>query len=235
MTNTGARRATRTAAAAAALWGAAIAFAAPVGAADIEVQVATVDGKKFTGTLYAGGQALPVDSGKAKLTVRNLDLKKRIAIAADLKVAEGKGTPPLRYLGVIEVLPGRGPVQVKAELVKDINLFCSGCHPSEKEPVQEGQIVRDLHSSGQELTGRYLAQVGKFNKEYIETKRKQGKERPPEPVVLEERVVIVNGKEVRKYFYTCESCHTVHWKTPWEKYARAAFTEKSTLCAGCHY
>ena len=235
MTNAGARRAARTAAAAAALWGAVTAFAAPAGAADIEVQVATVDGKKFTGTLYAGGQALPVDSGKAKLAVRNLDLRKRLAIAADLKVAEGKGKPPLRYVGLVEVFPGRGTVQVKAEPVKDMNVFCSGCHPSEKEPVKEGQIVRDLHASGRELTGRYLAQVGKFNKEYIEAKRKQGKERPPEPVVLEERVVIVNGKEVKKYFYTCESCHTLHWKTPWEKYARAAFTEKSTLCAGCHY
>ena len=221
--------------AAAALWCAAIALAAPVGAADIEVQVATVDGKKFTGTLYAGEQALPVDSGKAKLTVRNLD-EKRLAIAADLAVEQGGGKPPLRYVGVAEVFPRKGAtVQVKAAPVKDMNVFCSGCHPSEKEPVKEGQIVRDLHASGQELTGRYLAQVGKFNKEYIEKKRKEGKERPPEPVVLEERVVVVEGKEVRKFFYTCESCHTLHWKTPWEKYARAAFREKGTLCAGCHY
>ena len=235
MIDTGFARTTRIVVAAAALWGAAIAVAAPVGAADIEVQVATVDGKKFTGTLYAGEQALPVDSGKAKLTVRNLDQKKRLVIAADLAVAEGKGKPPLRYVGVVEVFPGRGTVQVKAEPVKDMNVFCSGCHPSEKEPVKEGQIVRDLHASGRELTGRYLAQVGKFNKEYIEKKRKEGKERPPEPVILEERVVVVAGKEVKKFFYTCESCHTLHWKTPWGKYARAAFQEKGTLCAGCHY
>jgi hypothetical protein len=234
MTDTGVTRATRVALAAAALWGVAIAFAAPVGAADIEVQVATVDGKKFTGTLYAGEQALPVDSGKPKLTVRNLADRKRLAIAADLAVAQGGGKPPLRYVGVTEVFPGRG-AQVKAERVKDMNALCSTCHPSEKEPVKEGQIVRDLHASGQELTGRYLAQVGKFNKEYIEKKRTEGKERPPEPVILEERIVIVNGKEVKKFFYTCESCHTIHWKTPWEKYARAAFQEKGTLCAGCHY
>ena len=234
MTDTGLTRTTRNVVAAVALWGAALAFAAPVGAADIEVQVATVDGKKFTGTLYAGEQALPVDSGKAKLTVRNLS-DKRLAIAADLAVAQGGGKPPLRYVGVVEVFPGRGTVQLKAEPVKDMNALCSGCHPSEKEPVKAGQIVRDLHASGLELTGRYFAQVGKFNKEYIEKKRKEGKERPPEPVVLEERVVIVAGKEVRKFFYTCESCHTLHWKTPWEKYSRAAFRDKGTLCAGCHY
>jgi len=156
-------------------------------------------------------------------------------IAVGLAVAEGGGKPPLRYVGVVEVFPGRGTVQLKAEPVKDMNAFCSGCHPSEKEPIKAGQIVRDLHASGLELTGRYFAQVGKFNKEYIEKKRKEGKERPPEPVVLEERVVIVAGKEVKKFFYTCESCHTLHWKTPWGKYARAAFLEKGTLCAGCHY
>jgi hypothetical protein len=255
MTEKGLGRATR---AAAALCVALAALASPARAADIEIQVSTADGKKFTGTLYAGDQVLPVDSGKAKQTVRNLDLKKRVAIAADLKVEDAKGKPPLRYLGVVEVIPGRGPVQLKAEPVKDIDQFCSGCHPSEKAPVQEtkpakdgtpvkeakpikqappvkeGQIVRDLHPSGKELTGRYLAQVGKF-KDYIEKKRKEGKERPPEPVVLDERIVIVDGKEVKKYFYTCESCHTLHWKTPWTKYARAAFSEKGTLCAGCHY
>jgi hypothetical protein len=255
MTEEGLRRATR---AAAALGIAVWAFASPARAADVEIQVSTADGKKFTGTLYAGEQVLPVESGKAKLTVRGLDLKKRIAVAADLRVDDTKGKPPLRYLAVVEVMPGRGPVQLKAEPVKDLDQFCSGCHPSEKAPVKEtkpvkdgkpvkeaqpvkeapavkeGQIVRDLHPSGQELKGRYLAQVGKF-KEYIEKKRKEGKERPPEPVVLEERIVIVDGKEVKKFYYTCESCHTLHWKTPWTKYARAAFSEKGTLCAGCHY
>ena len=71
--------------------------------------------------------------------------------------------------------------------------------------------------------------------EFIEKRRKESKERPPEPIVLEERLVKVNGKEVKKYFYTCESCHTLHWKTPWTKYSRAAFREMGTLCAGCHF
>ena len=225
---------TRIAVAAAALCVAVVVCAAAARAMDVEVQVATADGKKFTGTLYAGEQALPLDSGNARLRVRNLEDRKRVAIAADLKVAEEKGKPPLRYLGVIEVFPGRGPVQLTATPVKDVDLFCSGCHPSEKGPVKEGQIVRDVHASGKELTGRYLVQNGKF-KDYIEKKRKEGKERPPEPVLLEERIVIVSGKEVKKYYYTCESCHTLHWKTPWTKYARAAFSEKGTLCAGCHY
>jgi hypothetical protein len=231
---------TRISAVAAALCVAVGAFAAPVRAMDVEVQVSTADGKKFTGTLYAGEQVLPVDSGNAKLKVRNLEDRRRIAVAADLKVADEKGKPPLRYLGVVEVFPGRGPVQVTAQPVKDVDLFCSGCHPADKQPIKEGQIVRDVHYSGRELTGRYLVQNGKFNKEYIEKKRKEylekkSQERPPEPVLLEERIVIVDGKEVKKYFYTCESCHTLHWKTPWTKYARAAFSEKGTLCAGCHY
>jgi hypothetical protein len=225
---------TRVAVAAAALCVAVGAFAAPGRAMDVEIQVATADGKKFAGTLYAGEQALPVDSANAKLKVRNLEDRRRIAVAADLKVADEKGKPPLRYLGVVEVFPGRGPVQVTAQRVKDIDLFCSGCHPSDKQPIKEGQIVRDVHASGKELTGRYLVQNGKF-KEFIEKIRKEGKERPPEPVLLEERIVVVDGKEVKKYYSTCESCHTLHWKTPWTKYARAAFVDMGTLCAGCHY
>ena len=55
------------------------------------------------------------------------------------------------------------------------------------------------------------------------------------PMPLEERTVKIGGKEVKRTFYTCESCHTLHSTTPGGKYARAPFREKSDLCKICHF
>lgn len=212
-------------------------FAVPVwsSAADLEITVATADGKPFKGVLYAGEQMLPVASGNDKVLVRNL-VAERHAITADLKVAQGPGKPDLRYIGVTEGFPNKtkvGKITVKAQRVKDIEAFCKSCHPSAGEPVERGQIIRDIHVSGKELVPPYLTQTENF-KLYIENVRKAGKERPPEPIVVEERVVIVKGKEVKKYYFNCESCHTLHWKLPWTRYCRGSALERGILCAGCH-
>ena len=212
--------------------GATLAFAG-----DLEVKVVTADGKKIReGMIYASDQAVKIDPAGGKTIIRGIP-EQRTAVTVDARVGKAGGKDDVRYLGVEEGFPARGTpdaMTVTLKPVKDINAFCLGCHPSRGEPVKRGQIVRDIHASGKELSGRYLEQVPKFQ-EFIEKRRKESKERPPEPIVLEERLVKVDGKEVKKYFYTCESCHTLHWKTPWTKYARAAFREMGTLCAGCHF
>ena len=214
------------------LFGATLSFAG-----DLEVTVVAADGKKIReGVVYASDQAVKIGSAGGKTIIRGLP-EQRTAVTADVRVGKAGGKDDVRYVGVEEGFPARGTpdaVTVKVQPVKDINAFCSGCHPSRGEPVKRGQIVRDVHASGKELSGRHLAQVPKFL-EFIEKRRKESKERPPEPIVLEERLVKVDGKEVKKFFYTCESCHTLHWKTPWTKYSRAAFREMGTLCAGCHF
>lgn len=204
-------------------------------AADMEITVTTSDGKPFKGVVYAGEQMLSVESGKEKLLVRNLAAE-RHAVTADLKVAQAPGKPDLRYIGVTEGFPAKTGVKkvtIKAQPVKDIEVYCKSCHPSTGEPIKRGQIIRDIHVSGKELVPPYLTQTENF-KMYIDGVRKAGKERAPEPIVLEERVVIVKGKEIKKYFYNCESCHTLHWKLPWTKYCRASALERGILCAGCH-
>jgi len=213
-----------------------LAGAARAFAGDLEVTVVAADGKKIReGVVYASDKAVKIDGSGGKTIIRGIP-ELRTAVTADVRVGKG-GKDDVRYLGVEEGFPARGTpdaVTVTVKPVKDVNAFCSGCHPGRGEPIKRGQIERDVHASGKELTGRYLEQVPKFL-EFIEKRKKESKERPPEPIVLEERLVKVNGKEVKKYFYTCESCHTLHWKTPWTKYSRAAFREMGTLCAGCHF
>jgi len=206
-------------------------------AGDLEITVVAADGKTIReGVVYASDQAVRIESGGKKTVIRGI-VERRITVTADVRIGPRGGKDDLRYVGVVEAYPAKeipAAVTVTVERVKEINAFCLGCHPSAGEPVKEGQIPRDIHISGLELTGRYLEQVPKFLL-FIEKRRKESKERPPEPIVLEERLVKVNGKEVKKYFYTCESCHTLHWKTPWTKYSRAAFRDMGTLCAGCHF
>jgi len=214
------------------LLGATLAFAG-----DLEVTVVAADGKKIReGVVYASDQAVRIESGGGKVIIRGIP-EQRTALTADVRVGQKGGKDDARYVGVVEAFPTRGApaaVKVSVNRVEDMNAFCSGCHPGPNEPVKQGQIVRDIHSSGKEISGRHLEQVPKFLA-FIEKRRKESKDRPPEPIVLEERLVKVNGKEVKKYYYTCESCHTLHWKTPWTKYSRAAFKEMGTLCAGCHF
>lgn len=208
---------------------------APTPTGDLEVTVATADGKPFSGVLYAGEQALAVESGKERQVVRKLAVG-RTAVTADLKVGQGPGKPDLRYIGVAEGFPNKDQIRkvtVTAQPVKDIDAFCSRCHPYFGEPVQRGQIVRDIHVSNREMRPEHLAQLEKY-KVYVEKIRQEGKVRPPEPILVEERVVIVKGKEVVKTFFTCESCHTLHWKTPWRSYSRAVGLETGELCGGCH-
>ena len=199
-----------------------------------EITVVMVDGKKFaTCAVYARNRTFTIASAAEVSVAEGLPADQRIAITADAVV--GEGAAATRYVGVTETsLEPDAVKKVKVTLkpIKDIDSYCHGCHPMKKERFQEGQIIRDIHVTGKEIPGKYLERVRLQNTE-AERLRREGK--PANlPILLEERIVKVAGKEVRKYFYTCESCHTPHAVTPFRKYARAEYIEKSDLCIGCH-
>lgn len=202
---------------------------------DAEIAVALTDGKKFTTcTVYARDQVFQLTSADQKSLAKGLPADERVAFTADARV--GTGGSALRYVGTAEAtLEAGGVTNVKVALkpVKDIDLYCRECHPTKGQRIPRGQIMRDIHVSGKALEGRYLDQVKTHNTK-VEQLRKEGKP-ASEPILLEERIVKVAGKDVKKLFYTCESCHTPHAVTAFRKYARAEYLTKSDLCVGCHY
>jgi predicted CXXCH cytochrome family protein len=220
-------------------WGAAPALSAPEKPkGDVEVTVTVEGGKVFTScSVTAKGQQGAVTRPGEAVTLKGVTAG-RVAVTAEARIAEG-GAKPRRYLGVAEaaVEAGRkGTAKVTLRPVEDVDAFCLGCHPDSRDPkvkVQPGQIVKDIHVSNRVLGDKYLAQVKAYN-EKVARLEKEGKPHNV-PIVLEERTAVVNGKEVKQTFYTCESCHTLHQSTPWPKYARAPFRPESDLCVGCHY
>lgn len=206
---------------------------------DFEVTVVAADGKKFKAcTVYAHDQVVALGEsggpGIAKGIPAVLDAS--YAVTAEARIPQGAGKPDRRYIGVTEAMPeANKTVKVKVSLkpADNINDYCSTCHPGRGQRVRAGMIKRDVHPSDKPLFGRYREQVGKYNAN-VEKLRREGKP-SGELILLEERVVKEGGKEVRKEFYTCESCHTLHWLTPHGKYARGNFLESGDLCTGCHY
>jgi len=219
------------------LLGALLALAPAVAvAADLEVKVVVADGKPIkSGRLFVFDQTVELNDA-GTFPFRNLP-DKRVVAGVEAQVGQGLFRGSRRYVGVqsATLLPNK-PVSVTITIQPepDMNAFCSGCHPSRGQEIKPGQVMRDLHPSGKELSDKHLAQVKKYN-EKAELQRKQNLPNPVDPILLEERVVVVNGKELKKQFFTCESCHTVHLKTIWTKLARAGFVESSDLCLGCHY
>ena len=206
---------------------------------DLEITVVAADAKKFKEcTVYAHDQVVAFGESGGPLVAKGIPiiLDASYAVTADARVSQGAGKPDKRYVGVTEAMPvANQTVKVKVTLkpADDIDAYCAGCHPGRGQRAKAGQMKRDVHPSGKPLTGRYREQVAKYNAR-VEALRKEGKPHG-EPIILEERVVVEAGKEVRREFYTCESCHTLHWKTPHTKYARANFREQGDLCTGCHY
>jgi predicted CXXCH cytochrome family protein len=202
---------------------------------DAEITVVLADAMKFTScTVYAREQVFSPASADEKSLALRLPAEERIAFTADARV--GTGESVARYMGTAEASVDAGKtkkVKITLKPIKDIDSYCRECHPTKGQKIPRGQIVRDVHVSGKPLEGKYLDQVKAHNTK-AETLRKEGKP-ANEPILLEERIVKVAGKDVKKQFYTCESCHTLHAVTPFRKYARAEFLEKSDLCLGCHY
>ncbi len=202
---------------------------------DAEITVATADGRKFaTCTVYARNRSFQLATADEKSLATGLPAEERIAFTADARVGDGESA--VRYVGTAEASVDVGKIKkVKITLkpIKDIDSYCRECHPTKGQKITRGQIMRDLHVSGKPLEGRYLDQVKARNAK-VEQLRREGKP-ADEPILLEERIVKVAGKGVKKQFYTCESCHTLHLVTPFRKYARAEYSSKSDLCLGCHY
>lgn len=205
-------------------------------AGDLEITVAGVDGKEVaSGTLIVNDREIPLRAGGAYL-VKGLP-DRRIAVTAEGPAVRPEGKPATRFIGVSDVKTVKGKkvaVTVTLQPVTDINAYCSSCHPAVGEPAKPDTIFRDLHISGKELTARYLPQV-KAHNEMVAEQRKTKMPKARHPIPLEERLVTVGGKEVLRPFYTCESCHTMHLRTPWDKALRAPFLEANDLCVGCHY
>ena len=206
-------------------------------AGSLEISVKAPWGKAAPpGRLIVLDRELPIPAAGEKILVKDLP-DRRIAVSVDAQSVKAGAKGAVRYIGVGDVttVPSATvAVEVVVAEVKEIDPFCSGCHPAKGMPVKADQIVRDVHVTGKELTGKYLEQVQAHNKK-VQTKLKNKEPNPPLPIVLEERIVKVAGKEVKKQFFTCESCHTVHLKTPWLRYMRAGFERSNDLCVGCHY
>lgn len=192
-------------------------------------------------TVFAKERSVPAPAAGQEVLVAGVQVGKA-AVTVDAVVEEGGKKK--RLMGVTETTVVEGPPQnvaVKLAEVTAIDAFCLPCHPNPRDPkvkVKPGQIVRDIHSSGREYPekgrDRYLAQ-NKAHNERIARLEKEGKPHSY-AMPLDERVVkLKGGKEVTKYFYTCETCHTLHLSTPWVRYVRAAYRDKSDLCVGCHF
>ena len=202
---------------------------------DAEITVVLSDAKKFTTcTVFARQRSFTLAAPGEVSLAKDLPADERIAFTADARI--GAGDAAVRYVGVAEAsVDAAKTTKVKITLkpIKDIDSYCRECHPTKGQKIPRGQIMRDIHVSGKALEGKYLDQVKAHNAK-VEQLRKEGKP-SNEPIVLEPRIVKVAGKDVKKLFYTCESCHTLHAVTAFKKYARAEYLEKSDLCIGCHY
>lgn len=185
-------------------------------------------------TIYLHDRAQPLKKGKniflfEELTPRNY------AVTADATVKQGWLKPELRYVGVQEaaVMPGKtGEVTVTLVPVENMNDFCVRCHPDPDQPVPPGLIRRDLHVSGKILEKKYRERVKTYN-DRVAAQKEKGLPHH-QPIVLEERPVVENNRKIKKIFYTCESCHTLHWKTTPRSYTVAPYKEGNDLCNGCH-
>lgn len=205
----------------------------PVGKVEVKVEVSG-GGELQTCTLYLKERAVELAKGATTALLEEVP-QARYALAGDATVKTAAGEIK-RYVGIEPVAVGgnkTAKVTLKLDILTDMEAFCSGCHPGAGEPVEKGQIVRDIHVSGKVLEKKkHLDQVAKYNAQ-IELLIKGGKPHNL-PIVLEKRMVVEGGKEVEKEFFTCESCHTLHWERGSTSYARAPFRKSADLCQGCH-
>lgn len=210
--------------------------AQPEKTGNLEVNVVVEGGGSYAScALYLKDRTTLLDKGEKTFLFENVPAG-RYALTADAQVSQGWFKPKLRYLGVEDssvVYNKTGKATVTLRRVETVDDFCRGCHPDADQPKEPGQIVRDVHTSGKVLRDKSIAQVKKYN----ENIDKLVKEKKPHnlPIKLEEREVIEDGKKLKRIFYTCESCHTMHFETPYTSHAVAPFRDKADLCLGCHY
>jgi hypothetical protein len=193
-------------------------------------------------TVYAKTQTAAVAAAGQEILIAGVPVGKT-AVTVDAMVEEGAKKELKRHLGVAELTVVENEVGAAAVTlvpVPDVDAYCLGCHPNPRDPktkLKPGQIARDIHSSGREYPERGRDKYLSVNRAFNDKVAKLEKEGKPHSLrmPLEERIVKVGGKNVKKYFYTCETCHTLHQTTPWIRYARAAYRDSSDLCVGCHF
>lgn len=210
---------------------------------ELEVTVAVADGKSIkSGVIYAKTQQGRLEEAGKAVRISGVPTG-RIAVTVEAQISQGLFRGTKRYLGVVDTWVQESAVQkvaVSIAPVEIIDEFCLACHPSAQDPKFKpvpGVLVRDIHVSGREFpegkSAQYLAAVKQHN-DKVARLEKEGK--PHDSAMpLEERTVKVGGREVKRFFFTCESCHTLHLTTPGGKYARARFREKPDLCRSCHF
>lgn len=185
-------------------------------------------------TLFLKERAVELGKGATAATFDQVP-QARYGLGGEATVRTPSGAIK-RYVGVQEVsVIGNKTAKATLTLAEapEMDAFCSACHPGPKDPQKPGQVVRDLHVSGKVLgKQKYLDQVARYNAE-VERLVKEGKPHNL-PIVLEKRKVVEAGKTVEREFFTCESCHTVHWERGNTSYARAPFRKMADLCQGCH-
>ena len=184
-------------------------------------------------TLYLKEQRVDLASGAATHLFENVSTA-RHAVTADAMIgADLAGAK--RYVGVkvVNVAANRTTkATLSLEEAGSMEDYCRRCHPDANQLTEADQTARDLHYSGKPLEKKHLAQVDKYNAR-SEQLRKEGQPYNL-PIILEKRTVVEGGKTIERLFYTCESCHTLHWTRDEEKYTRALFRRKGNLCRGCH-
>ena len=211
----------------------------PVPRGNLEITVVAPEGVKLQNcTVNVRDQVLLFGESQGPQTAKGVPAipDELVAVTAEARSAQDAGKPALRFVGVAEAMPEAGKtvkVAVTLKRTDDINQFCLDCHPGKGQRAKPGQIPRDAHASGKPLEGRHRQQVRIYN-EKVDRLIKEGKPHG-EQIILEERIVKVGAKEVKKDFFTCESCHTLHKTTPNPGYIRAPYIETSDLCKGCHF
>lgn len=216
---------------------------APQRFGDLEVTVVVSDGKQLKkAVIYAKTGKTTVEAAGTAVQLVKTPVGKA-AVTVDAEVGQGANKGTKRYLGVVEATIVEGKVQkvqVSVEPAAVIDTYCLGCHPNPRDPkvkVKPGQIVRDIHSSGiafpEKGYGGYVEMNQRHN-EKVEKLDKMGKPHDLLQMPTEIRVVKIGGKDVKRVFYTCETCHTPHQTTASPRYTRAPFKDRSDLCSGCH-
>jgi predicted CXXCH cytochrome family protein len=203
----------------------------PTGKLEVTVELKG-KGTIQSGSIYLKAQKADFAAGKTTHLFENVSAA-RHALTADAMVADGGAAR--RYIGVQAVtVPANRTTKVALILEEagSIEDYCRRCHPDPNQLTEADQIPRDQHYSGQPLQQKHIAQVEKYNAR-SEQDRKGGQQYNL-PIILEKRTVVEEGKQVERLFYTCESCHTLHYTHEEEKYTRALFRKKGNLCRGCH-
>ncbi len=207
---------------------------------DLEVTVVLEGGKSFKECrLYAFDRTVEVEDAGKPVSIKGIPAKKT-AVTADALVRQGWFRPYLRYIGVetayvLENQKAKVTVTLRSVGPMEENIidsFCLTCHPDADQPAEKWQITRDVHKSGRALRPNFISQI----KSYNDTIARLEKAGQPHylPMKTVEKVVEEKGKRVRKTFFTCESCHTLHLQTPYYLYTIAPFREQGYLCVACH-